>query len=412
MSDWIEAEKSRLGNSWKSTLPIFSKKLEPEMRIPSALLRDATLDALSVSVGSRSKIHRFRHLVASEDLAEVWLSKNDWDQLRRARARVRRFVRPREYVSVVLPVHVRQKSIQLGHRRNSTTVMNYFHMPWMTRSRAYASLKRYENRHTASVVLGVKTVTADKLIQRSKSNPTAQVLAGKASVWLKSVAGAPTQTPGAAVVIRHDGSPRLHSGSIRAQLIDRALRDLQKGLSPVKAAMAHGLNAEQLDRLVEIAVAIKKKTGFPLIPSAGQKQQPRSARRFQSATIAEKILHLIDDGNEGEKDEVQSLSATYLIWASKARRDEIIWPKSDISRLVRLLIKLGIDPSCLLRNPSSDSGFEKLIVLRRVNEKKTINHLVAWVMIVVHVTMQMRNYGGHGENTSIDARQSATSGVA
>ena len=121
--------------------------------------------------------------------------------------------------------------------------MNYFHMPWMTRSRAYASLKRYENRHTASVVLGVKTVTADKLIQRRKSNLTAKVLAGRASVWLKSVAGAPTQTPGAAVVIRHDGSPRLHSGSIRAQLIDRVLRDLQKGLSPVKAAMAHGLNA-------------------------------------------------------------------------------------------------------------------------------------------------------------------------
>ena len=412
VSDWIEAEKSRLGNSWKSTLPIFSKKLEPEMRIPSALLRDATLDALSVSVGSRSKIHRFRHLVASEDLAEVWLSKNDWDQLRRARARVRRFVRPREYVPVVLPVHVRQKSIQLGHRRNSTTAMNYFHMPWMTRSRAYASLKRYENRHTASVVLGVKTVTADKLIQRSKSNQTGKVLADRASVWLKSVAGAPTQTPGAAVVIRHDGSSRLHSGSIRAQLLDRVLRDLQKGLSPVKAAMAHGLNAEQRDRLVEIAVAIKKKTGFPLIPSAGQKQQPRSARRFQSATIAEKILHLIDDGNEGEKDEVQSLSATYLIWASKARRDEIIWPKSDISRLVRLLIKLGIDPSCLRRNPSSDSSFEKLIVLRRANEKETINHLVAWTMIVVHVTMQMRNYGGLGEITSVEAQQSTTSGVA
>lgn len=397
VSDWIEAEKCRLATSWKKTLPIFGKPGEPKIRVPSVLLRDATLDALSESIGSRSKVHRVRHLVASEDLVDLWMSEDDLDQLRRSRAKVRRFVRPQKPVAVVLPIHVRQKSIRLGHRRNSTTVVNYFHMPWVTLSRAHASIKHYETRHAGAVALGVKIATADKIIQRARPTSADRSSADKAAAWLKSVEGMPQPTPASGLISLPRGNAGLSSVPISARLMDRVLRDLQKGLSPDRAAMLHGLTSVHRDRLLAIGVAIKKRTGFSLLPAGAQEQSSRSARRFQSAAVLGKLLALMDEGGDADKAEILSFSATYMMWANKSRRDEIDWPAPDVNRMVNLLSRLGVEPSHMIRAPSDETGFEKLIVLRRTGKKETMNHLIAWSLTVVHVTAQMREYGDHSD---------------
>ena len=392
VNKWIEVEKSRLGKSWKGTLPIFSDVCAPKTRVPSSQLRDVTLDALGDPVGGRTKVHRVRHLVASEDMAELCLAERDWRRLRRSRSAARRFVRPREPVAVLLPIHIRQKSIQLGHRRNSTTVINYFHMPWMMHSRAHASLKQYENRHTGAVVLGVKTATADKLIQRSKSGQSISVGSDKASAWLKSVTGSPTPTPGKVAVNLALGDDKARFKPISARLIDRVFRDAQKGLSLEQAAVAHGLSIDQRDRLAEVAVAITSRTGFILIPIAGRKQRPRSARRFRSTTLAEKLLCLMDEGENADLLEMMHLSSTYMTWTKKSQRDHIVWPTRDIERMVSLLKKAGVQASNVVRASSPEKGFEQLIVLRHAGKKESVNHLVAWALVVAHVTKQMQGY--------------------
>lgn len=397
VSEWIKAEKSRLGKSWKGTLPIFSEASMPRTRVAHALLRDTTLDALTGPIGFRSKMHRVRHLVANEDLAELWLSDHDWEQLRRSRAGARRFVRRREQTTVVLPIHIRQRSVSLGHRRNSTTVVNYFHMPWMSRSRAHASLKQYEDRHAAAVALGIKVSAADKSIQRGKSATVGQKPLDKASIWLKSVVGAPTPTPGRIAFASVNRGASSGPRPISARLVDRVLRDIQKGSSPDQAAMAHGLNADQRDRLVAMAIPIQKKTGFTLIPVEGKKQGPRSARRFQSASVAERLLRLMDEGERAEVLELVALSSMYLMWAQKSRRDEIIWPANDVGRMVGILSRVGIEATHVLRTPAPDAGFERLVVLRRTGEKEALNHLIAWSLVVIHVTKQVQDYEGIGE---------------
>ena len=392
VNKWIEVEKSRLGKSWKGTLPIFSDVCAPKTRVPSSQLRDVTLDALGDPVGGRTKVHRVRHLVASEDMAELCLAERDWRRLRRSRSAARRFVRPREPVAVLLPIHIRQKSIQLGHRRNSTTVINYFHMPWMMHSRAHASLKQYENRHTGAVVLGVKTATADKLIQRSKSGQSISVGSDKASAWLKSVTGSPTPTPGKVAVNLALGDDKARFKPISARLIDRVFRDAQKGLSLEQAAVAHGLSIDQRDRLAEVAVAITSRTGFILIPIAGRKQRPRSARRFRSTTLAEKLLCLMDEGENADLLEMMHLSSTYMTWTKKSQRDHIVSPTRDMERMVSLLKKAGVQASNVVRASSPEKGFEQLIVLRHAGKKESVNHLVAWALVVAHVTKQMQGY--------------------
>lgn len=102
-------------------------------------------------------------------------------------------------------------------------------------------------------------------------------------------------------------------------------------------------------------------------------------------------------GGDADKAEILSFSATYMMWANKSRRDEIDWPAPDVNRMVNLLSRLGVEPSHMIRAPSDETGFEKLIVLRRTGKKETMNHLIAWSLTVVHVTAQMREYGDHSD---------------
>jgi hypothetical protein len=390
VSDWIAAEKSRLGKAWKSTLPVFGQSDEPKLRVASEELRDTTLEALGTYIGSRSKVHRVRHLVASEDLAAIWLADKDWRVLRRARARARRLARGQHRVAVVLPRHIREQGIRFGHRQSSTTVMNYFHMPWMTLSRAHAALQRYVDRHSAAVALGVTVAAADKIVQRRKSASEGYPPSDPMPSWIARVAGTPTATPGAAVKpvqVRH----RADLKPISARLMDRVLRNIQKGLPITQAGLTHGLSGEQLDHLMGIMAAVKRRTAFTFFPRAERKQQPRTARSFQSARSLERILELLDEGSDEERELVQSLSACYMLWASKSKRDELIWPTCDVDRLARLLSELGVLETQIIRAEiTGEVGFEQLVVLRQREKKTTLNHAIAWVLTVAHATASMR----------------------
>lgn len=383
VSEWIAAERNRLGKAWKATLPIFSKKEIPKERVASADLRDVILGVLDEPIGCRSKIHRVRHLVAGEDLLAIWLSDTDWKALRHARVCSHRPVRGSRRAAVVLPRHIRAQSLRFGHRHSSTTLTNYFHMPWAVSSRAHGALSFYVDRHSAAVALGVSAAGADKVFQRGKSS------AGRcaASVWLTNAAGVIPPTPGRASESRQVQLPAAGSASISARLVDRVLRDIQRGLSPPQLCLAHGLTAGQLELLEHCVQQVEKRTAFRIMPRSPDKPS-RSVRSFRDCGELEGILDLLDaGGSPDDAARARAASSTYLTWANKSKRDDIAWPRHDIDRMVALLAKLGVATQNVVRYPvPEEKGFERLEVLRSIEPKKSRNLPLAWLLVVVYVT--------------------------
>lgn len=391
VSDWLAAEEARLGKTWKSTLPIFGAHGTPKERVAPEVLRDKSMEALGIVIGSRSRVHRVRHLVAGEDLAALWLSDQDWRSLRLARVLARRFAFGQRRMDVPLPRNVREQGVRFGHRRSSTTVLNYFHMPWMTKSRAVAALHQYETRHAAAVALGVSVAGADKILQRKKSMLEGQPSPAPISAWVLHAAGERTLTPGNATVQLPRAVAEENPTPVSALLVSRMLRDVQRGLSLAHVVLTHGLNRQQADLLLESVNEIEKKTAFRLMPRTDRKGRPRAARAFESARPAERIIELLDNGSADEQALVRDLANCHLLWARRGKRDELVWPVRDVDRIVNLLLKLGVSESQIRRSAvAGEAGFEQLVVLRHAWKNATMNHAIAWALAVTHATSKLR----------------------
>lgn len=386
--DWVSAETARLGSSWKSTLPIFGELGAPRNRVRSNELRDAALGALADAIGYRSKIHRVRHLVATEGLTRWWLSNTDSDRLRVSRIRAGRHAKGWPKPSpVALPRNVRQESIRLGHRRNSTTVLNYFHMQWMVLSRPHESLAKYAGRRSAGVVLGVAPPTADKIIQRAKSGNRTGDHTGK---WLMSVIGKPTSIPGENETGLRTPASEGVALPLTARQVEQALTHIQKGVSVLQVATSLGLTESHRVHLLAAAQQVQSRVGFTLIPEARGMKAARTARKFQSTGAATQLLDLFDSGSETEKNEVRQLASSYLTWASKSRRSEVLWPAQDATRLASVLRSLGMaGQSIRTEAVQGRPGFEKVTLLRDPNGVATNNHAIAWSLVAIQVTIMM-----------------------
>ncbi|WP_157074045.1 hypothetical protein [Pseudoxanthomonas mexicana] len=389
VSDWLDAEKARLGKTWKRTLPIFGDVGEPKMRVAPRVLRDMTLESLASATGSRSRVHRVRHLVAAEDLTSLWLSGQDWRALRRSRARVRRFVVGRRRSEIVLPRDIREQGIRFGHRRSSTTVLNYFHMAWMTKSRASSALQEFETRHAAAVALGASVAGADKILQRRKSIRGGIRSDQPISAWLSHVAGERTATPGnSAVQLPESPADRITPPS--ARLVSRMLRDIQRGLPFEQAVLVYGFNRHQADILTQAVNEIEKRTAFRFLPRPDRKGKPRTARAFESARPADLIIDLLDAGSAEERALVRDLALNHLVWAHRSRRDIFVWPVRAVNRMTQLLRRAGVDDLQLRRfQIAGEAGFEKLVVLRAADGSATMNHTIAWALVVTHATLML-----------------------
>lgn len=181
--------------------------------------------------------------------------------------------------------------------------------------------------------------------------------------------------------------PAAGSASISARLVDRVLRDIQRGLSPPQLCLAHGLTAGQLELLEHCVQQVEKRTAFRIMPRSPDKPS-RSVRSFRDCGELEGILDLLDaGGSPDDAARARAASSTYLTWANKSKRDDIAWPRHDIDRMVALLAKLGVATQNVVRYPvPEEKGFERLEVLRSIEPKKSRNLPLAWLLVVVYVT--------------------------
>lgn len=386
VDNWLRAERLRLGAKWKPVLPIFGKMEKPDERVPTEDLRDTTLEALNPAIGYRSRIHRVRHLVANERLSAAWLSAMDWRALRLARARSRRLVRARVR-ALVLPRHIREQTAQFGHRFSSTTVANYFHLPWMALSRPHAALSPYATRHSAATAMGVSTAAADKVVQRTKGTRGSSDSADRLTSWLAHIVKAPPPTPGRrAQTIQQ---PTVLARQISARLLDRLLRDAQRGVPLAELALSFGLGNEAKDALIAATREVERRTAFAFAPHTHAGRQPRTTRVFADLKPLRRILDLMDEGPEEKQLLIAGVADTYMMWARRSARDSIIWPAREVDRLEKLLVAIGISPSCVVRTDAEgEAGFQLVKVVRK--KGAFMNHALAWALVVCRIAATMR----------------------
>jgi len=154
----------------------------------------------------------------------------------------------------------------------------------------------------------------------------------------------------------------------------------------MQTCLAHGLTTNQLEQLQQCVAEVEKKTGFKITPRAPDKPS-RSARSFSDARGLEGILDVLD-GEPADTDgqQARAASSSYMLWANKSKRDNITWPRRHIDRLVALLAKIGIAARQIVRYPiPEEKGFERLELLRPTEPKKSLNHALAWSLVVLYV---------------------------
>ena len=389
ISEWIAAEKARLGDGWRSTLPIFGAYGDPKVRVAPEDLRNKALEALAPAIGGRSRVHRVRHLVAGEDLSSLWLSDQDWRALRVSRARARRIVVGRPRTDLSLPRDIREQVVRFGHRRSATTMLNYFHMSWMTKSRPTVALKEFETRHAAAVALGVSVAGADKILQRKKSVLDREK--SPVSAWILHAAGERAATPGKSAVALPEPPADKEASPPSARLVDRMLRSIQRGMLFEQAVLAYGLSRHQADSLAQAIDEIEKRTAFRFLPHPNRKGRPRTVRQLESVRPAELIMDVLDSGSVVDQVSLRDLAQSHLLWANRSKRDELVWPVRDVDCMTALLNEMGVEESRVQRSlVAGEARFEKLIVLRSVEKNSTMNHAIAWALTVVYATLTLR----------------------
>jgi hypothetical protein len=168
------------------------------------------------------------------------------------------------------------------------------------------------------------------------------------------------------------------------------LRDIQRGLLFEQAVLVYGFNRHQADILTQAVHEIEKRTAFRFLPRPDRKGQPRTARAFESARPADLIIDLLDTGSAEERALVGDLALNHLVWAHRSRRDILVWPVRAVDRMTQLLRRAGVDDMQLRRfQIAGEAGFEKLVVLRAADGSATMNHTIAWALVVTHATLML-----------------------
>ena len=383
---WIEAEKARLGSKWKPTLPIFSELNDPKIRAPSNDLREVTLSAMETSVGCRTKIHRARHKVVCEDLLSILLSKQDWHDY--CNSNILLIIPANKFTNdqVTLPKQIKKLTLEIGHTKFSTTAGSYFHLPWAVTSRAHQALIDYMDCHAASVALGTSYDNASKISYRYITKSTTATNSSDKSLdaWLTHIIGAPTRTPGNTAVPVPCSSSFSEFNPLNGRIIERILRDIQRGLPNNDLGLAHGLTNVQLDRLKVLTDELQLFRDYSVFPES---KKQRSVRIFKSARPLEGILDIVDrDENDSDRKLVLSIALAYIQHNGKSNRNNFILPDRYISRLVRLLEFLDVSESKVVVVPSAtNQGFSRIYLLRSKDAINNLNIALSWYLIVAHI---------------------------
>lgn len=248
-------------------------------RAVAALIRSE----LAVATGRQSeRLHRLRHLVATERLTSVALSAQDaaWIGLDPSDSTARP-LQPRDLHAVSVP---------LGHAHWRTTIQWYLHLPWVLQSRA-AERMREEcfERRTVAAALGVTPSTLDNLLRGASGRD-------RVNIWFDHFR--PGRAVDAHAAVLNQPSENEVQWKWTAAAVGKVVSRAWRTKDLLAALALEGIPLGEAGRLELYAARWERKLGLRLLPEyIGQRRREcpgRAVRRLAVDSDVESLWTLLE----------------------------------------------------------------------------------------------------------------------
>ncbi len=308
--------------------------------------------ALAEATGRRSeRLHRLRHLAASQRILKVMLDHRDQEAmgLEPAQAVCGRVLMPRDLHGV---------SIAMGHAHWRTTLQWYMHLPALLQSRAASSMRdTYFSRQFVAGTLGITAAGVDFVLRERHAD--------KVSAWFSHFGLNPRNVPEATRATespsdQHDLDHWTSERIGRLVKLAASMRNLEA------AARLVGAPLFDLELIVECAERWEAKLGMRLLPkSYGGKNRrcpPRAIRNVEGDGILEGLWKEVDEARDEAP--YRSVVDAFFVWAHPGSDHAISLPAGTAHELEEWLMRSGINADQIETTPGP-GGLLRIQVLRR-----------------------------------------------
>lgn len=357
---WVDSVRRRAGATRPGGAYLTAGLGTPVTFAEHSAVGDLIRQTLARSTGRRTeRLHRLRHLVSTEAIAQRALSAEDaeWTGHPVLTELLGRPIQPRDLHALCVPI---------GHAHWMTTIQWYLHIPWLFLSRPAARLRAaYFGRQVVSAALGYTPFSLDAILRGGAGDPLRQWFdhfrPGRAPPEL-------TQQP--AAPIAPEAAPWEWTAVRVGQLVDHAW----KSKDLMAALVLTGAPRSEAERIEECAAKWELKLGLRLVPEfVGERRREcpaRAVRRMEEDGLIERLWQLVDQPAATLRDEIRRIAAEYFVYLMPGADHRILLTLGQAAKLTDILTSLGVPIGQILCEPAA-AGMSRLEV-RRGNETRVV----------------------------------------
>jgi hypothetical protein len=343
-ADWMRRDGSRIAAWRRPRAFVFSPLDAPYSAVERSKIADACREALAKASGRRTeKLHRLRHLVAQEQVSPIFLTAEDYSRLPHLAMEAAALDRNE---GVALPRDLMARVVSLGHAQPATTLVSYFHLPWLLRARPDERIsERFLGRRAVAAVLGVELETADDITKNSDKP--------KAKAWFDSLRE-PRRKPTVPGNANRATPSKKHSWS--AAGIGRLLQLVARNGSLEDSLEIVGAEPGNAQLLRASVLPFERRFGLRVLDEewaqAEQGRPKQAARVMKGGLVFESIWNLFDEGNSEDRSSLVSLAEAIYDHMQPRDASGVRVPARLAEHLVRVLVVAGISPPNIEQVPS------------------------------------------------------------
>lgn len=300
--------------------------------------------ALARATGRGSeRLHRLRHLSATDRIARTVLDKGDadWAGIEVSPHLAARPLEPRDLHAISIP---------LGHSHWVTTLSCYLHLPWLLQSRSAARVRRrYFSRQAVAGALGYTPSALDELLRGTQVKDPLNTWFDHFRVRRCVIRNDEQALPPsllAADEAPENPTPIQWTARRVGDLIDQAwrARDLLAALVFVGAPLSEAA------RIEKIAARWETKLGLRLLPEfVGERRRicpARAIRRLADDSAIETLWTRFDEGDNTVRALLHDIAGDCFTYLSADRDHRLRLTAEHVAPLCRLLKEAGVsEPS-------------------------------------------------------------------
>lgn len=338
---WMRMDGERAPGWSRSLAYVFSPESAPGSAEGRHGIAHACLGAISsVTRRRRERIHRFRHLVATERVLPLFLSGQDgkWMHARVPHAE------GLEGLCIAMPRDLMERIVGIGHVDWRTTFRCYLHFPWLLRSlQDQAIAEAHMGRRELAFASGVTANAIDRVAQTAKDDRNL------ASAWIDHV-----RRTRIVPKAEHDPDRPVSIGerSWSARELDHLFKRADRmGLE--KAATVMGANAADVAAIRCRLRVVELRMGRRLFRRhVAERDEPgplRQIKRIQGESL-DAVLAWFDslapDARAAATQVIDRLVEVMSPFAQvgvEGRRDDLLWLLSELEQLLPESIQMNVN---------------------------------------------------------------------